>query len=61
MLFGIDLTNYAAQKFGPATEYLFMHLFMQGRALFKTVLSDNQDPSVMFFVVFCQRWFNLNL
>ena len=55
MLFGIDLTNYAAQKFGPATEYLFIRLFMQGRALFKTVLSDNQDPSVMFFVVFCQR------
>ena len=61
MLFGIDLTNYAAQKFGPATEYLFMHLFMQGWALFKTVLSNNQDTSVMFLVVFCQRWFNLNL
>ena len=54
MLFGIDLTNYAAQKFGTATEYLFIRLFMQGWALFKTMLSDNQDPTCMFLVVLNQ-------
>ena len=71
MLFGIDLTNYAAQKFGPATEYLFMHLFMQGWALFKLCCPIIKIPPVCFlsywisadliWILYLKTWTSLPL
>ena len=70
MLFGIDLTNYAAQKFGPAMEYLFMHLFMQG-SLFKLCCPIIKIPPVCFlsywisadliWILYLKTWTSLPL